>query len=46
MGLLWYFLLAVGFLIVIMLSVPGEGAEPPHSYLMSFERSLNSGVPA
>jgi hypothetical protein len=46
MGLLWYFLLAVGFLIVIMLSVPSEGAAPPHGYLMSFERSLNSGVPA
>lgn len=46
MGLLWYFILALGFLIVIMLSVPSEGAIPRPDYLMSFERSLNSGVPA
>jgi hypothetical protein len=46
MGLLWYFILAVGFMIVIMLSVPSEGAVPRHGYLMSFERSLNAGVPA
>ena len=46
MGLLWYFILALGFLIVIMLSVPSEGAVPSQAYLMSFESSLNSGVPA
>ncbi len=46
MGLLWYFILALGFLIVIMLSVPSDGAVPPQDHFISFERSLNSGVPA
>ena len=29
MGLLWYFLLALGFLVVIMISVPSDDTPPP-----------------
>lgn len=46
MSIFWYFLMALGFLIMVLLSVPSEGAVSTPGYLMSLESSLNSGVPA
>ena len=46
MSIFWYFLMALGFLIMVLLSVPSEGATPTAGYLMSLDTSLNSGVPA
>ncbi len=46
MSIFWYFLMALGFLIMVLMSVPSDGATLGADYLMSLERSLNSGVPA